>query len=113
MLSQFRSAVLVSKVPLLFVLLATFSAASMFVATPTLARMDNPVPAPHLEGWPDPDHGGSTAREPDVDSKLADPTGVSDGERSSGHVDQYNHDDDPWRGVLDRLLTEILIWVRP
>jgi hypothetical protein len=33
------------------------------------ARMDEPVPAPHFEGWPDPEH---SSRTPQSESNIAD-----------------------------------------
>jgi hypothetical protein len=55
MLTPFRSA-RSAKVPLFpLVLFAWVSAFSLLVAVGTSqARMDDPLPAPHLEGWPDP-----------------------------------------------------------
>lgn len=54
MLNPFRSALLSSKTFRFAVLGIALSLYSTATANPAWARMDDPVPAPHFEGWPEP-----------------------------------------------------------
>jgi hypothetical protein len=71
MLTPFRSALSASKVPLSILLLFAWVLALLVSGSfsSSHARMDEPIPAPHFEGWPDPEH---SSRPPQSESKIAD-----------------------------------------
>lgn len=76
MLTPFRSARSASKVPLFGMFFAGALALFLSCAVDaSWARMDEPVPAPHLEGWPEPhdDHVTSDGETSLIQAKANGP----------------------------------------
>ena len=63
------------------------------------ARMDEPVPAPHFEGWPDPEH---SSRTPQSESNIADADSADrpDHDHATNARDEFSC----FGGLLGRLL---------
>jgi hypothetical protein len=91
MLTRFRSVLSVPKVHLFLMFFACVLAVLLSVSMDeSWARMEDPVPAPHLEGWPEPHDDHVTS-----DSETSLIQAKSSGPGSSAGIPRSDPDEQP------------------